>query len=34
VDVIHDGKQSYTARFLREYLNGSAGSSALKQLSA
>ena len=23
-DVIHDGKRSYTARFLREYLNGEA----------
>ncbi|HEX2227109.1 MAG TPA: excinuclease ABC subunit UvrA, partial [Candidatus Binatia bacterium] len=34
VDVIHDGKQSYTARFLREYLNGSADSSTPKQLSA
>ena len=34
VDVIHDGKQSYTARFLRDYLNGSADASAPKQLRA
>jgi excinuclease ABC subunit A len=24
LDVLHDGKHSYTARFLREYLNGGA----------
>jgi hypothetical protein len=24
MEVIKDGKQSYTARFLREYLNGGA----------
>ena len=34
LEVIQDGKQSYTARFLRDYLNSGAGSSALKQLSA
>jgi excinuclease ABC subunit A len=34
LEVIQDGQQSYTAHFLRDYLNGGAGSSALKQLSA
>jgi excinuclease ABC subunit A len=34
LEVIQDGKQSYTAQFLRAYLNGGAGSSALAQLSA
>jgi excinuclease ABC subunit A len=34
LDVIQDGKQSHTARFLREYLNGGTGPSAPKQLSA
>ena len=29
LDVIKDGKQSYTARFLREYLNGGASASAV-----
>ncbi len=30
MDVIKDGKKSYTARFLREYLNGGASAPALK----
>jgi excinuclease ABC subunit A len=34
LDVIKDGKQSYTARFLRDYLNGSATASAPQQLTA
>jgi excinuclease ABC subunit A len=28
MEIIQDGKQSYTARFLREYLNGGATTSA------
>ena len=34
LEVIQDGKQSYTARFLRDYLNRGARSSVPKQLSA
>jgi excinuclease ABC subunit A len=34
LEVIQDGKQSYTARFLRAYLNGGVGASVPKQLSA
>jgi excinuclease ABC subunit A len=34
LEVIQDGKQSYTARFLREYLNGSAMTAAPAQLTA
>jgi excinuclease ABC subunit A len=34
LEVIQDGKQSYTARFLRDYLNGAAQSSARQELSA
>jgi excinuclease ABC subunit A len=30
LDVIQDGKKSYTARYLREYLNGGASAPALK----
>jgi hypothetical protein len=30
MEVIKDGKQSYTARFLREYLNGGATAPARK----
>jgi hypothetical protein len=30
LDVIKDGKKSYTARFLREYLNGTAAPVAKK----
>jgi excinuclease ABC subunit A len=34
LEVIRNGKESYTARFLREYLNGGTPSVPLKQLSA
>jgi excinuclease ABC subunit A len=34
LEVIQDGKQSYTARFLRDYLNRGVRSSVPKQLSA
>jgi excinuclease ABC subunit A len=34
LEVLRDGKQSYTARFLREYLNGSATTAAPAQLTA
>jgi excinuclease ABC subunit A len=34
LEVVQDGKQSYTARFLRDYLNGEVRSPAPKQLSA
>ena len=34
LDVANDGKQSHTARFLREYLNGGAAQAATPQASA
>jgi excinuclease ABC subunit A len=34
LEVIQDGKQSYTARFLREYLNGAAWALTPNQLTA
>ncbi len=34
LEIIQDGRQSYTARFLREYLNGGAGITARREMSA
>jgi excinuclease ABC subunit A len=34
LEIIRDGRQSYTARFLREYLNGGAGITARREVSA
>ena len=34
LEIIQDGRQSYTARFLREYLNGGAGITARREVSA